>query len=397
MRSVKTFVYWSCLLAFTSCTSSYKQAEIKGDKLTICSPCSIPVESFICEYDTIKLEASDHSLLSGILQIHLMNDKLYITDSSMGFVSIYSLEGRYIAKICNQGEGPKEYLYINSFETDSINNRLLLTDSFSKRLFEYDEWGNLLHVVQLDFPPTLIASDKYQRYVHLNSGIHDEHYTTDMKENNVHIINDEGKIIRTFLPDDTPQRMDIRSACAVCYTPEGEILYMPFLSNTIYRLTESEAVPVYTLYNQTGYKDVTPSIKKSAYYKYNDDNIEELEQEGYLLSFGSFLASDSLMFVDLGWGKALYAYCSLSDGTSVTVCPQDLKGNTGLCEIFSTHPKAISGNTLYIAISPEKMQYALPLLPEGKLKTFFTNMTDNDNPCIIAYRINKELFQPSMP
>ncbi len=364
----------------------------KGKDIPVTAPLSLSVEELIADYDTIRLEASAHSLLSGILQIHIMNNKLYVTDNSMSIIFIYSMQGKYLSKICNQGEGPEEYIKIGSFETDVANNRLLLTDSFSKRLFEYDENGNLLQTIPLSFSPTLIASDKSKRYIHLNSASKNEYGNAGMEKNNIHIIDSKGNATETFLKDDTPQRIDIMSACAASYTEDKELLYMPILSNIIYRIHNSQAIPEYTLNNQSNRKTITDEEKKELFYEYGNNNIEEAEENGYLISCGSFLHSDSLVFLDLGWNLPLYTYYSKSNDVSITINPDRLKGNKGLCEIFSAHPKAISNNSLYISVPLEKIQYTLPLLPQGKLKTFFEGISEEDNPCIIAYRLKDELF-----
>lgn len=98
-------------------------------EIPINNPIETSINNLIAEYDTIRLEVSSKSLLSDIAQVQIMNDKLYVTESSMSMVFIYTLEGKYISKICNQGEGPKEYIKIYSFELDPANNRLLLTDT----------------------------------------------------------------------------------------------------------------------------------------------------------------------------------------------------------------------------------------------------------------------------
>lgn len=380
------------ILTIVGCHNTSNPISKKGEELLIPPPLKVSVEELISDYDTIRLELSDHSILNGILQIHTMNDKLYITESNMSIVFIYSMEGKYLSKICNQGEGPEEYIKIGSFETDPANNRLLISDSFSNRLFEYNEDGALLKVIPLDFRPLRIASDISKRYIHMNSTTTEEYNTPEMKRNNVHIISNEGKVIKSFLEDDTPERLDILSACATSYSESGELLYMPILSSTIYRIHNQEAIPEYTLNNQTGRKTITAKEKKELHFQYSHNNIEEAEKEGHLINCGSFLNSDSLIFLDLGWNEPLYTYYFKSEKRSISINPEKLKGNQGLCEVFSAHPKAISDNSLYISVAPEKIQYVRPLLPESKLKTFFETMTEEDNPCIIKYRLNKGLL-----
>lgn len=393
MKKLSLIVF--LILTFCSCNPSSNQRTTyeSSKEITITSPICPAVEDFIADYDIIRLETSDKSLLSGILKINIMNDKLYITDSSSSFVFIFTKQGKYLSKIANQGEGPQEYIKIGSFETDEANNRLLLTDSFSKRLFEYDENGQLIRVIPLTFTPNLVVSDISKRYIHTSSASKSEKESKNIRENDIHIIDKQGKITETFLKDETPRRIDIRTACAASYAENGELLYLPMLANTIFRIHGSEAIPEYTLNNQSALKSVTTDKKQELYFKYNDNNIEQAEEEGYLISCGCFLASDSLVLLDLGWEKPIYTYYSKGNKTSVTIAPDKLRGNKGLCEIFSAHPKAIENNSLYISVPVEKASYVLPMLPtESKLKKFLETTNDTDNPYIISYRLNSHLF-----
>lgn len=383
----------TALATLLSCQrASKKSVDVACNKIEVSEPIALPVEKLIADYDTIRLETSDQSLLSDILQIHLMNNKLYVTDSSLAYVIIFSKQGKYLSKICNQGEGPSEYIKIGSFETDKYNNRLLLTDSFSKRLFEYNENGELLRVIPLSFMPNRIASDQSGRFIHTCSASKLNNEEEKILNNCIHIVNEQGKITDTYLTDDTPQRLDIRSACAASYTAKGELLYMPILSNTIFKVQDSQAIPEYTILNRTKRKSVSDEKKKTLHYEYHKDNIGKAEQEGYLISCESFLSSDSLTFLDLGWDNRLYTYYSKADSTSITINPNDLQGNKGLCEIFSAHPKAIDGHSLYISVPMGKIAYTLPLLPDCKLKTFFESTKEGDNPVVIAYRVRDNLF-----
>ena len=381
------------LMVLGGCQEKDKKAATTDcPQIEISEPLDCNVEELIADYDTIRLETTDKSLLSGILQIHLMNDKLYVTDRSSAYVMIFSKEGKYLSKICNQGGGPLEYIQIGSFETDAYSNRLLLTDSFTKRLFEYDENGKLLRVIPLKFLPNRIVSDQSGRLIHTSSASKLNDEGKKILNNCIHIVNERGKITEAFLADDTPQRLDIRSACAASYTKDGELLYMPVLSSTIFKIQGSQAIPAYTFLNRTNRKSITEEKKKALYYKYQRNNLVEAEQEGYLISGESFLASDSLIFLALGWNDRLCTYYSKANSTSITINPDALNGNKGLCEIFSTHPKAIKGNSLYIDVSTDKAAYTVPMLPDGKLKTFLENMNEGDNPVIITYRIRNVLF-----
>lgn len=388
MRKRNTIFYILFIVILAGCGQPKKETTEAGQTIRLTPPTKPDVEKLITTYDTIRLEVSDNSLLSGIMQIFVMNKKLYVTEISQNAVFIFNLQGKFLSKIGNQGSGPNEYVKIGNFETDPANNRLLLTDTFSKRLFVYDEMGKLTEVLPLDFMPQRIASDKSGRFIHLNSSTEMLYQAPEMSKHSVHIIGQNGKAEQCFLEDDTPNRIDIMTVHAANLSEEGELLYMPMLSGTIYRIHGSEAIPAYVFDNQTGLATISAADKKEIFYQYSRNNLEETEANGKLISCGNFLHSDSLLFSAHGWNKKIFSFYSKTTGQSLTIAPDEMKGNEGLRLIFSQHPKALTGNQLYISVSPDLVNIALPLLPEGKMKSFFGSMTENDNPCIIRYRVN---------
>ena len=394
---MKFIKYFLIIFILAGCQQTNKDKFIGAKEIiNIPQATDINIEDLIEEFDTIRLEASHRSLLSNIREIRTINNKLYITDNTRVFVFIYTLGGKYISKICDQGEGPNEYIKIASIEANPHTKQLLLTDNFSKKLFEYNENGEIKHLTKLSFLPTYFASDNHGEYVHLNSGPHIISVQgVDINKTNVIYIDKQGNIIKHILADETPNRIDI-TGTSCNYTTDGNLLYMPMLSNTVYRIDKEQGYTAeYTLL-PTNKKLLSQKEKENIFFEHKANglqtNLTDFEKEGFFISCGSFLKSDSLMIFNLGYEEFSRVFYSIKDKKAFTINLNEISGNKGLCEIFSNIPKAIIGETIYISVAPEQIAYTLPLLPEGKLKTFFESFTEEDNPCIIAYRINKKLF-----
>ena len=382
-----------CLLLLSCNTKKQEEKQTMQNLIEINKPINPNIEDLIISYDTIRIEASHKSLLSSIQQIRIMNDKFYITDRTEAFVFIFDKSGKYIGKICNQGEGPEEYLKISKFEIDPYNNRILLTDNFSRKLFEYDENGKLLTIIKTKFFPLHFASDKSRRLIHLNSGptLYDINKNTLSDTNCILFINDKGEITNSILKDETPNKIDVIYSTAPSYTDKGELLYMPVLSDIIYKIGKDNVFPEYRLTSKC--KNIlSPKEKGNIHLTFDNNNIVDYEKKGNLISFGSFLKSDSMMILGFGWKNKWRTFYSNKLKKSFTIVPDALEGNVGLREIFSIFPQVIENDICYIVVDPILIEYTLPLLPDGKLKTFFESFTEEDNPCIIAYRINKKLF-----
>ncbi len=393
---MKTTIISIFILSFLviGCQSDNKNLHKSNiETINIEKPISLSIEELIEDFDTIRLEASDHSLLSNIRHIRIMNDKLYVTDKTESSVFIFTMDGKYISKISDQGQGPKEYLRISRLEVDPFNSRVLITDAFSRKLLIYDEAGRQSEVIQVDFFPMRFVSDRSRRNMHLNPGsiMRDLSRNEIPNTHNILIIDREGNIKDSFLEDETPQRIDITNGASTSYTDNGELLYMPILSNIIYRIHENEAIPEYEL-RPRNKSILTDEDKKEIFYTFEKENVTEYEDNGYFLSFGGFLKSDNIILLFSGWNKSLRTFYSTKSKKAFTYEAKKMKGNEYMQDIFYNFPQAATGETFYIGIDPVLMEYATPQLPEGKLKTFFESFTEDDNPCIIAYRINKKLF-----
>lgn len=393
---MKTTIISIFILSFLviGCQSDNKNLHKSNiETINIEKPISLSIEELIEDFDTIRLEASDHSLLSNIRHIRIMNDKLYVTDKTESSVFIFTMDGKYISKISDQGQGPKEYLRISRLEVDPFNSRVLITDAFSRKLLIYDEAGRQSEVIQVDFFPMRFVSDRSRRNMHLNPGsiMRDLSRNEIPNAHNILIIDREGNIKDTFLEDETPQRIDITNGVSTSYADNGELLYMPILSNIIYRIHENEAIPEYELIPRNK-SILTQENKKDIFYTFEKENVTEYEDNGHFLSFGGFLKSDNIILLSSGWNKSLRTFYSTKSKKAFTYEPKKMKGNEYMQDIFYNFPQAATGETFYIGIDPVLMEYATPQLPEGKLKTFFESFTEDDNPCIIAYRINKKLF-----
>lgn len=384
------------LVLLVICSSKPKEDNkrlhpVHAQSIQIPQAKEMDINDVVAEWDTIRMEASSPSLLTGIKKLEVADDKLYILDGSSSLLFIFNKEGGYLSKIDNQGQGPQEYIKIFDFEVDKTNHRILATDAFSKRLFIYDMMGNLQKVIPLDFPPFHLSSDASQRLIHLCSTAR-ELPINSLEKNNVAIINEEGGIETAFLPDETPRRLDIVPILTNNLTSEGEILYMPIFSDVIYRIHDAEAIPEYILQNQTGKKNLTVKDKEELFYTYDRNNLDEYESEGYFLPSGNFLNHEDWLMVASGWEETMLTFYNKRLKNSISIQAESLKGDKGLCEILMTYPQALDNGWFYVGISSDMRSYLLDILSEGKVRTFFQSTVAEDNPSLIRYRLNPAIF-----
>lgn len=391
-KSFKTIISGAVLFSLISCQSRQNNAR-PADVISIdiVNPNLSEVNDMIAEYEIIPLETMDTCLINDIHQLHVMNQKIYVTDGKMGIVYIFDENGKYMNAIRNQGNGPHDYIRITNVDVDAFNNRLIVGDAFSRRFFLYDVLGNLQQTIQLSFPPRQIVSEKSGVFLNLYGGSDLVYDDPNQEQYHIHVIDSTGHLINTVLKDQTLQRLDIGTSLTTNYLPTGEILYLPMLSDTIYQINSPTDIrPVYAFNNLSSYKLLSREDKENMSYIYGRKNdVEEKEKEGYLLSWGGFLSTDNFMFFQFGWNKWLRLYYSKENKRSVTFLVDEIdKGDNEVLKIFlRKSPSTVYQDWFYISINSMQAGLWASKLPEGDLKAAMQKMQPEDNPLIIRYRI----------
>jgi hypothetical protein len=116
----------------------------------------------------IQLETADECLIASIGIIKYHDRHYYIYDIPAKTIYIFNETGKYVNKLCKYGQGPGEYLGLNSFTVDS-DNRIHVLDLGLHRIFIYDKSGNFVSKVNIDindYPRDLFClGDKYLLYM----------------------------------------------------------------------------------------------------------------------------------------------------------------------------------------------------------------------------------------
>ncbi|WP_077152760.1 6-bladed beta-propeller [Bacteroides bouchesdurhonensis] len=382
------------IFLFANCKKENKQDPLLSQAkcVDINNPISISINDLVTDIDTIGLEVTDSSLLGDIHMLRIMNDKLYILDTKDDAIYIFSRNGDFIRKIYRVGQGPKEYIRINGFEVDYQRNCLILTDSFSKRIFIFDEYGELLKVVPLKFSAYILLA-RNGGFLNFYSGPKQMYASNqDMENYNIHVLDSCGNFVSSFLENQTPHRIDLESTERIDYHANSEdVLFHPTFGNVIYRIDKNNQIsPEYVFRNKSNYKLLTPEERRDMTHIFGQKNmIEEKEREGYLLSWGCvYDLDDYCLFTMTGWNHPKHIYYQKSTGKSIMIDPEKMKGDASLCRLFNTPIYQTEDNYFYNIIPLYIVDELADKLPEGKLKTFLQNHnTPNSNPLIIKYKI----------
>jgi hypothetical protein len=377
------------LVLLISCNEQkVSENSIKGSLLKIEDPVMINIDDFINDYDTIRLEVSDEALIDGIFSMQIMNEKFYILNRKSTSVFIFATDGKYIGKNNNQGKGPNEYINIQSMEMDYINNRVIISDSFSRKIFVYDEFGNHEQTISLTFPPKRIIPNG-NGYINVYSGARNMYTNPNMENFHLHFLDSSGVFMSSSLAIETKQSIDVASHLSVSLLDNGDMLFFPVLGDSIYGVSGNDVSVKYTLTNNSKYSILTKDDKNNFKYSFGSENhFEKYEENGYLLPWGEVIDLEDFIFLPFsGWNKAIYLFYSKKDDKSMLIVPDEVQGNRAMSEIFMTCPKASQGNKFFISPNSYNLQVLAESLPDGKLKTFISNSDENSNPLIVSYSI----------
>lgn len=391
---MKMLLFYITFILLSACVSNQVESDsFDGEIIDINPPLEIDVRNLISDYDTIRLEVTDKSLIRGISQLHVLKDKLYILNEGFDQILIFSDKGKFITNIKNIGSGPKEYIQINGFEVDPVHNKLLLTDTFSKRLFIYDEFGNQEKVISLDFfPVTIVMNDK--GFVNFCSGLKNQYPDALMEDYNVHFLDEKGNFVFSEIEDETLQNIDLYPRQSVDCLEDGGCLYQPVLSDIIYSIKGHEVSSLYKLNSKSNYKLTSLKEKKDITFDFGGKNdFWEKEKEGYLLPWGCLLDLEKYVYINLStWKNTLYLFYNKQNKTSFTIEPKILKGNGCLKTIFmDTPPRSSYKENLYVSPSLDMVTEYADKLEDGKLKTYINNTRIEDNPLLFVFSIKEPL------
>jgi hypothetical protein len=130
------------------CCSSCNDTKKQGQKMTAntfrCLNCSDGPKSGNPEYDRlkiVKLETTDQCLVANIKRIEV-TDSIILIQDRLSQLFAFDKEGRFIARIGKNGQGPGEYVELSIFYVDDKN--VVIVDNGKNLLIKYDFNGKYL-------------------------------------------------------------------------------------------------------------------------------------------------------------------------------------------------------------------------------------------------------------
>ncbi len=96
------------------------------------------------QIEVIALQTTDQSFIGKISDIHITQDKIFVTDEMSNKICVFDRQGKYLSQINRIGRGPGEYLRIVASEVVN-DSTVVVYDNLSQKLYYYQPDGTFVN------------------------------------------------------------------------------------------------------------------------------------------------------------------------------------------------------------------------------------------------------------
>lgn len=235
------------LIAASFCVScaSESSPDLVVDTITVPlnrNSGTIKMSDIVDSLEYIRLETTEECLIGKVDRIIPLEDYFLLVDRrKTRSVFIFDRAGKFVRKIAFRGRGPQEYIALTDADYDTDAKRLIILDSFGRKLLFYSLDGEFVKKIDLNSAfqkMAYIGSGKIALYADYNKVYHFE--TRSGFPNIVFLDTNTGEMKGDlfFDKDINPKGIIISLSNNFSkFSQQASAFIMP-LSDTIYRLSE---------------------------------------------------------------------------------------------------------------------------------------------------------------
>jgi len=316
IRKISVFV--ASITILTSCIATQSTCEIKEiNKSNVEVSQILDLSKYIDSCHFVKLETKRNCLIGTIKDIQFAANKIFVLSSISGEneVLVFDKTGLFLNKIGSKGQGPHEYLSLNSFCINKLKNYIIIFDSYKRKIHKYDYTGKYLESIPLKAECGLVIKSRFiskNRMLCVN-GINSRTSTivfeSDENFDNLNIL---------LSSNLTCQDLYVFSNNPI--TTDAKYFLEP-LSNLVYQYEDKQPSPVFKV--NLHVKDYNPEKEMIYGGDYSKLYISSL-QKGFFPLSGIIENKKYLLFEQNGYftlwdkksNKGVSSICSLSNATN---------------------------------------------------------------------------------
>jgi hypothetical protein len=340
-------------------------------------------------FSIIPLETTDECSISAINKIEIKDRRIYIMDQLAQSVYTFDINGKYLDKIHNQGQGPGEYTNLSYMTLG--DSSIIIIDHLAGKQIRYSI-PSLQFISEERLFDKIWATDVF----YLSENIYYINNWSDLGAGKFRLFSKKcgSDDVEKYLPfEEDPLSLGINGPAYSINGDEAALIYSG--CDTVFRLKDGKVSPEYVV----KFKD-----KKVKYSSGKVENIFSDNPPGRVIGINRINESDKYLFLEISMttngniplGRGNYGnYICIHDKSnhSTVICPDNIIYNTmfddayGIGRIIDN--KIIFWYDAYVLplSYPEKLAERTFRKEEygGRLKEVMANLRDDDNPVLFIY------------
>ncbi|OEK05459.1 6-bladed beta-propeller [Roseivirga misakiensis] len=186
--------------------------------------------------EIIRLEETEESLLSNVIQIEFYDDKMILPGKG-GDIYIFSDDGDFIRRINRKGNGPEEYPYYMEMWLEGDRVSLYV---FRKGVWQYDFKGNFITSKRFSIPADHIHPYRGGYALDMNFRL-----VNDSLKYAVVTLDENLQVDKLLLPYAIKPKVGYGVSTKSVFPLGDEVLVFPLFKDTVYRLTGDSIEPAF--------------------------------------------------------------------------------------------------------------------------------------------------------
>jgi len=238
---VMTIILFSCSTETNSTTTGVETINIDVNKFKERGLLSDLIEP----KDFIALETNDSCLINTISKVVIFEETIFVLDRNSQKIFRFDIDGNYLGRIGQTGEGPGEYLEIQDLAIDKENRKIYVPDYYKVNVYELN--GQFVKSSKLPFMGSHMHVLTNKKFVFYGGGVEDRAIITD----------EDFTVINSYFPYSQKYRLN------------NSYIFSDYKNNVIMHLSTCDTI--FTL------KDGNP--KPFFYIDFNGKNFTQLDYE----------------------------------------------------------------------------------------------------------------------
>jgi hypothetical protein len=199
----------------------------------------------------IPLETTQECLIGEIYKLIFTDNFIYICDKKTNSLYQFDINGRFVRKIGQVGQGPGEYIKVCNFDVNKKNGNISIYCEIKQTIFEYDYTGELMKVekIGLVINDFTYYKDHYLFYCSRFPNRNIFNQTFPIQYRLVSIYN--GKVNEQYLKYEYNEYLTktvyASNNSEGLYRFNENVMLIELPTNTIYKIEQNRILPIYAV------------------------------------------------------------------------------------------------------------------------------------------------------